>query len=146
MVLAVGLALALAACGGGDDTPADTVQMRPVLGQSSACKPLRANPDEDKPSALEARGKCVGLAPSVLTVDEALVRRADGRIQVKLSGKDVETLAQVSKDFIGDEIALVVGGRIVNIPVFRQVVDNGEFEILGLNEADSDLVEKTLAD
>lgn len=159
-VLAVALvaAVSLAACG--DDRPDDggageadtTLQVRPVLGRAGDCQTLSQNPTPNRPVSLSLAGRCVGLAPAVLTVKRATVQEIPVNDQgvvaarVRLRGADAAELAEVSEDFVGEEVGLVAFGKLLVAPVFAEPITDGVLEILGLSETEIAALRTALAD
>jgi preprotein translocase subunit SecD len=143
--------LGVAGCGsdGEGDKPA-VLQLRPVLGGAGDCKVLASNPPEKEPVSLELQGRCVGLGPSVLSIDsaEVVAERRDTFVvaQLKLSEDDTETLADVSADFLGKEVGIVAFGRLLVAPVFNEPILEGRVEVLGLSASEVEDLRRALAD
>jgi preprotein translocase subunit SecD len=141
----------VAGCSDADGEDAGVVQLRPVIGAAEGCKDLSENPPPDEPVSLELSGRCVGLAPSVLTIEKAEMRAAQASqtgvvsARVNLTDKDARTLAAVSRQFTGKEVGLVAFGRLLVAPVFSEPITDGELEILGLSKPEIDALQKALA-
>lgn len=162
LVLAVALSSAVpfAACGddGSDGDGAaggqadTTLQVRPVLGRARDCQTPSANPTPNRPVSLALAQRCVGLAPAVLTVKRATVQEIPVNDQgvvaarVRLPPRDAAELAEVSEDFVGEEVGLVAFGRLLVAPVFAEPITDGVLEILGLSKAEIAALRTALAD
>lgn len=142
--------LSVLAAGCSDDDEVEGLQLRPVIGAAEHCEEYPHNPPAVEPASMSSGGKCVGLAPSVLTITKAEVRESrdaeSGALyaMVELAGDDVKRLAEVSRQFVGKEVAMVVFGRIVNAPVFAEPILDGELQIVGLSSDDITQLEKAL--
>jgi len=160
-VLLAAAAVVGAACGDGgggeggagegeDAVERTTIQLRPVIGRAGDCKEHSENPPADEPTALALTGRCVGLAPSVLTIKRAGVREVVAQngvsvAQVKLGGKDGQALAEVSRQFVGKELGLVAFGRLLVAAVVNEEIASGELEILGLSKSEIEDLRRALA-
>lgn len=148
----VAVLLLLAGCGSDDGGREAVLQLRPVLGAAGDCRDRSENPPAAEPTSMSSKGKCVGLAPSVLSVSEAEVQEVreteSGLVyaHVRLNGKDTSTLEKVSRQFLGKEVAMVAFGRILNAPVFNEPIVIGEMAIVGLSSEDIAALRHALSD
>jgi hypothetical protein len=116
------------------------LQLRPVLATPGGSCPAPATyPEPARQVVLPGPGNtCYRLGPSALTVSRAAVTTEpspDGTLSVgvTLSGSDVAGLDRVAAANLDHQVAVVMFGRALNVPIIRATRFNGAFELVEID-------------
>ena len=157
-----GCLVILAACGGGSPKAAmvavpptisgpSNLQLRPVLATPGGSCPTPATyPEPARQVVLPGPGNtCYRLGPSALTVSRAAVTTEpspDGTLSVgvTLSGSDVADLDRVAAANLDHQVAVVMFGRVVNVPIIRATRLNGAFQLVEIDRQTAAEIEAAL--
>jgi hypothetical protein len=116
------------------------LQLRPVLATTGGSCPAPATyPEPERQAVLPGPGNtCYRLGPSALTVYRAAVTTEaspDGTLSVgvALSASDVAGLDRVAAANLNHQVAVVMFGRVLNVPIIRATGFNGHFLLLEID-------------
>lgn len=162
-LLLVAIAVSLMGCSDDDDGeepsatssagPESTIQFRPVISDAGiGCEEGETNPPAaEAASVRNATGACLELGPAGLEVSSAEARKSTDTgdqsiaVTVTLEDADAERFAQVTRDNLGKQLAIVVFGRVESAPTVNAVIDSGDILIAGLDEGTADRIVRTFS-
>ncbi|MBM7516666.1 SecDF P1 head subdomain-containing protein [Nocardioides nitrophenolicus] len=154
MTIAATLALGAAGCGNDDVArddrpandaraggapPADPVQFRRVLAMTEDTSPDPVQPDPAAEAVACAPEAGYRLAPAEIVggVEDAEVQQGQGRpawsIMIELDDDAAATFADLTRELngTGQQLAVVLGGRVLTAPVIQAVITDGRVSIAG---------------
>jgi preprotein translocase subunit SecD len=160
-VLVASAALTAANCNKHDNDAATTttalsgpkgavLQLRPVTGLPNDCGALPDNPDPAQPYAVLYTNQCLALGPAVMVVNHADAKPevdAEGRqlVDITLRGSDVQKMAEVSRTYLGKQVAVVALGKVLSVPTFQAPIEGGKVQITNIGRNDAIRLQKALA-
>lgn len=111
-----------------------------------------ANPPATAPaSLLDGEGRCRDLGPAPLEVTSAEVTTdaeddaAPVSVSIALTRADTGHFEQLTSEHLGQQLAVVVFGRVQTAPMVHAVIDSGSILIPGLDEATAERIVENFA-
>ena len=152
-------------CTGGDfqeprevDLPApaepvdSTLQFRPVRSAAgSGCAPQETNPPAGEAVSMQdSDGVCLDLSATELEVSRVESLRAtttdgeDVALDITLRSEDARRFDEVAEENLGQQLALVILGRVVSAPTIQATEFEGQLQISGLSMDDAAQIKAAL--